>query len=57
MSVPVCLSAKISLKNATSRVAKAFKDVLLNEKKSAELHWNVSVPDTSQGGSFHCYFS
>jgi len=20
-------------------------------------YWNVSVPDTSQGGSFRCYFS
>ena len=38
--------------NASSRVIKAFKDFLLNEKQSTESHWNVSVPESSQGGSF-----
>ena len=43
--------------NASSRVARAFKDVKLNEKQPTESYWNVYVPDTSQGGSFRRYFS
>ena len=38
--VCVCWQKKI-LKNTSSRVARA-----------TESHWNVSLPDTSQGGSF-----
>ena len=37
--------------------ARAFKDVILNEKQPTESHWNVTVPDTSQGGSFCRYSS
>ena len=43
-------------KSSSSRVAKAFTDVILNAKQPTEPHWNVTVPDTSQGGSFHHYF-
>ena len=35
----------------------AFTDVKLNEKQPNESYWNVYVPDTSQGSSFHSYFS
>ena len=42
--VCVCVSAKIVFKNASSRVARAFKDVKLNEKQPTESYWNVSVP-------------
>ena len=45
--VSVCLSWQIILKNALSRVAKAFKDSILNEKQSAVSHCNISVPDIS----------
>jgi len=30
---------------------------MLNEKQSTESYWNVSIPDTSQGGYFRCCFS
>jgi len=50
-SVSGCL-AVCWLKNTSSRVAKAFKDVILNKKQSRESYWNASVPDTIQGGSF-----
>ena len=50
----VCLSAK---QNAPSSwLAKAFTYVILSASKHC-LYWGVSVPDTSQGGSFHLYFS
>ena len=55
--VRVCVSKKKIFKNASSRVARAFKDVILNEKQPTESYWNISVPDTSQGGSFRHYFS
>jgi len=35
LHVCVCVSAKKILKNASSRVAKAFTDVIVNEKQSA----------------------
>ena len=47
VSVCLCLSWQIILKNALSRVAKAFKDSILNEKQSAVSHCNISVPDIS----------
>ena len=59
--MPSCLCACVCgqkiFKNASSRVARAFKDVKLNEKQPTESYWNVYILDTSQGGSFHCYFS
>jgi len=55
--MPLCLCVCLSVcLSAASRVAKAFKDVL-NEKQSTESQWNVSVPDTSPGDSFHHYFN
>ena len=33
-------------------IAKAFKDIILDEKQSTESCWNISVPYTSQGSSF-----
>ena len=38
-------------------VTRAFKDIKLNEKQPTESYWNTYVPDTSQDGSFHRYFS
>jgi len=43
--VSVCLLVPKILKNASSRVAKAFKDVILYKKQSTESYWNISVPD------------
>ena len=49
MPLRLCVSAKEKiLKNASSRVARAFTNVILNEKQSTESQWNSSVPDTSQ---------
>jgi len=39
----VCVGQKI-FRNASSRVASAFKDVILNENQPTESHWNVSYP-------------
>ena len=38
---------KKNIEKALRRVAKAFKDVILNEERPKELYWNVSVPYTS----------
>ena len=51
LCVCVCVGKKI-FQNTSSRVARAFKDVILNEKQPTESYWNVYVPDTSRGNSF-----
>ena len=56
----VCVCWQKIFKIASSRVARAFKDVKLNEKQPTESYWNINkfyVPDPSQGGSFCRYFS
>jgi len=52
----VCRQKKI-LTNASSRVARAFTDVKLNEKQPTESYLKLYVPDTSQGGFFRHHFS
>ena len=39
----VCVSGKKLFKIASSRVARAFKDIKLNEKQPTESYWNVYV--------------
>jgi len=66
-AMPFCLCVCVGKKywkNASSRAARTarvLEDVILNKKKknkkTTESHWNVSVPDTSQGSSFCRYFS
>ena len=52
--VCVCVGQK-KIKNASSRVARTFKDIILNEKQPVISYWNVLY--LTQGSSFHCYFS
>jgi len=50
------LEGSISLlANASNRIAKAFTDIKLNTKQSTYWHWDISLPGTSQGGSFPSY--
>ena len=50
-AMPSCLCVCLLAKNASSRLAKAFTGVIPNRTS------DVSVPDTSKGGSFRHYFS
>ena len=43
--VCVCVYVCVSAKNASSRVAKAFTDVIVNEKPSMQSEQDISVPD------------
>ena len=49
-----CVSKK-KIKNASSRVARTFKDIILNEKQPVKSYWNILY--LTQGSSFHCYFN